>query len=94
MDFVLSKIALSVGTREAGPQAPVRYEIPKEVVAEAIVNAVAHRDYTSNGSVQVMLFVDRLEVWNPSLTANSGSGKPASMQRWIMSRVPVPIRSM
>jgi len=34
VDFVLSKIALSVGTREAGPQAPVRYEIPKEVVAE------------------------------------------------------------
>lgn len=65
VDFVLSKIALSVGTREAGPQAPVRYEIPKEVVAEAIVNAVAHRDYTSNGSVQVMLFADRLEIWNP-----------------------------
>ncbi len=65
VDFVLGKIALSVGTREAGPQAPVRYEIPKEVVAEAIVNAVAHRDYTSNGSVQVMLFADRLEVWNP-----------------------------
>jgi len=40
-------------------------EIPREVVAEAIVNAVAHRDYTSNGSVQVMLFADRLEVWNP-----------------------------
>jgi len=59
VDFVLSKIALSVGTREAGPQAPVRYEIPKEVVAEAIVNAVAHRDYTSNGSVQVMLFSDQ-----------------------------------
>lgn len=54
VDFVLSKIALSVGTREAGPQVPVRYEIPKEVVAEAIVNAVAHRDYTGNGSVQVM----------------------------------------
>lgn len=65
VDFVLSKIALSIGTREAGPQAPVRYEIPREVVAEAVVNAVAHRDYTSNGSVQVMLFADRLEIWNP-----------------------------
>ena len=53
VDFVMSKINLSVGTRAAGPQAPVRYEIPREVVAEAIVNAVAHRDYTSNGSVQV-----------------------------------------
>lgn len=65
VDFVMSKINLWVGTREAGPQAPVAYEIPREVVAEAIVNAVAHRDYTSNGSVQVMLFSDRLEVWNP-----------------------------
>ncbi len=35
------------------------------MVAEAVVNDVAHRDYTSNGSVQVMLFSDRLEVWNP-----------------------------
>jgi len=65
VDFVMSKINLSVGTRSKGSQAPVAYEIPREVVAEAIVNAVAHRDYTSNGSVQVMLFTDRLEVWNP-----------------------------
>ena len=36
-----------------------------EVVTEAIVNAVAHRDYTDNGSVQVMLFSDRLEIRNP-----------------------------
>lgn len=65
VDFVMSKINLWVGTRAEGPQAPVEYEIPREVVTEAIVNAVAHRDYTSNGSVQVMLFADRLEVWNP-----------------------------
>ena len=65
VDFVLSKIALSVGTRAESVQAPVTYEIPKEVVSEAIVNAVAHRDYTSNASVQVMLFADRLEVRNP-----------------------------
>ena len=65
VDFVMSKINLWVGTREAGPQVPVAYEIPREVVAEAIVNAVAHRDYASNGSVQVMQFADRQEVWNP-----------------------------
>ena len=65
VDFVLSKIALSVGTRAESVQAPVAYEIPKEIVTEAIVNAVAHRDYTSAGSVQVMLFADRLEIWNP-----------------------------
>ena len=64
VDFVLGKIALSVGTRAESVRAPVEYEIPKEVVTEAIVNAVAHRDYTDNSSVQVMLFADRLEVMN------------------------------
>lgn len=65
VDFVLSKINLSVGTRAESAQAPVAYELPPEVVREAIVNAIAHRDYTSHGSVQVMLFADRLEIWNP-----------------------------
>lgn len=65
VDFVLSKIARSVGTRSAGTQAPVEYELPRDAVAEAIVNAVAHRDYAGNASVQVMLFADRLEIWNP-----------------------------
>ena len=64
-DFVLDRIDLSVGTRAESVQAPVSYEIPKEVIVEAIVNAVAHRDYASNGSVQVMLFKDRLEIRNP-----------------------------
>lgn len=36
-----------------------------QLVKEAIVNAVAHRNYDSTASVQVMLFKDRLEVWNP-----------------------------
>ena len=65
VDFVLSKINRSIGTREHGVQAPAEYELPKGAVTEAIVNAVAHRDYMSNASVQVMLFVDRFEVWNP-----------------------------
>ncbi len=65
VDFVLSKINVAVGTRELSNQVPIEYELPRGAVTEAIVNAVAHRDYTSNGSVQVMLFKDRLEIWNP-----------------------------
>ena len=61
----MSKLNRSVGTRAESIQAPVRYEIPPEVVREAIVNAVAHRDYTSAGAVQVSVFADRVEVWNP-----------------------------
>jgi len=76
MPFVLSlsqdlKLALRVGTRAQSAQAPVAYEIPREVVAEGIVNAVAHRDYASQGGVQVMLFSDRLEVWNPGRLPSS-----------------------
>jgi predicted HTH transcriptional regulator len=86
VDFVLSKIVRGVGTREHGPQAPVEYELPKQAVTEAIVNAIAHRDYTSNASVQVMLFADRLEVWNPgelppALTPDSLRRPHASIPR-------------
>jgi len=67
VDFVLSKIDVSVGTRDESTQVPVDYELPRAAVSEAIVNAVAHRDYTSNGSIQVLLFKDRLEIWNPGI---------------------------
>ena len=65
VDFVLARLSFTVGTRASSTQAPAAYEIPPEVIREAIVNAVAHRDYTSNGSVQVMVFADRVEIWNP-----------------------------
>ena len=65
VDFVLSKLNRSVGTRAESAQAPVRYEILPDVIREAVVNAVAHRDYASAGAVQVSVFVDRVEVWNP-----------------------------
>lgn len=65
VDFVLSKISLSVGVRSISSQASVRYEIPPAVVAEAIVNAIVHRDYNSHGSVRISLFSDRLEIYNP-----------------------------
>ena len=76
IDFVMGKLNRAVGTRALSNDAPVTYEIPRDAVAEAIVNAIAHRDYSSNASVQVMLFSDRLEVWNPgslppSLTIDS-----------------------
>ena len=64
-DFVLAKINRAVGTREHSITAPATYELPPDAVAEAIVNAIAHRDYHSNASVEVRLFSDRLEVWNP-----------------------------
>jgi ATP-dependent DNA helicase RecG len=64
-DFVLGKINRAIGTRATSITAPATYELPPDAVAEAIVNAIAHRDYNSNASIEVRLFADRLEVWNP-----------------------------
>jgi len=85
--FVMSKVAASVGTRAQSNRAPDTYELPRLAVSEAIVNAVAHRDYSSNASVQVMLFANRLEIiWNPgelppSLTPKSLRAPHASIPR-------------
>ena len=39
-------------------------QVQWEAAREAIVNAVAHRDYTDNNGVQVILLVDRLKIMN------------------------------
>jgi len=65
VEFVLGKLNRSVGTRSKSSQVPVDFEIPRSVITEAVVNAVAHRDYRSTGFVQVLVFADRIEVWNP-----------------------------
>lgn len=67
VDFVMSKLNRSVGTRAKSMQAPIRYEIPPDVIRESVVNAIAHRDYTSAGAIQVSVFADRVEVWNPGM---------------------------
>ena len=42
-----------------------------EVVDEAVVNAVAHRDYSVSGSkIRLFLFADRLELYSPGKLPN------------------------
>lgn len=45
LNFVLSKIDLAVGTREKSAQAPVEYELPPDVVREAIVKFMIYGNY-------------------------------------------------
>ena len=65
VEFVLGKLNRSVGTRAVRTEASGGFEIPRSVVTEAIVNAVIHRNYRHNGFVQVNVFSDRVEIWNP-----------------------------
>ena len=50
-----------------------RLELPKDALREALVNAIAHRDYRSTANVQVHIFHDRLEIVTPG-------GLPAGMR--------------
>ncbi len=40
-------------------------EYPKSVVREALVNAIAHRDYFNLNTIQVNIFDDRMQITNP-----------------------------
>ena len=59
----------------AARKSPVRVETPQfsmRAVFEAIVNAVAHRDYSIHGSkIRLFLFDDRLELYSPGPLPNT-----------------------
>jgi ATP-dependent DNA helicase RecG len=54
-----------------------RIDVPQydlEAVFEAMVNAVAHRDYSMHGArIRLHMFTDRLELYSPGALANSMS---------------------
>lgn len=64
-DFVMRRLDTRIGFRTHGPSAPHYPEIPLAVISEAVVNAVAHRDYASRARVQIDVFRDRVRVSNP-----------------------------
>jgi len=59
----------------AAVKIPHRVEMPQfseRAVFEAIVNAVAHRDYSVSGSkIRFFLFDDRLEIYSPGALPNT-----------------------
>ena len=69
VDFVVRNLG-SVAWLEGGRRLSKK-ALPLDAVREAIVNAVAHRDYTLVGTdVEVSLYSDRLEVISPGRLPN------------------------
>jgi len=40
------------------------YEYPKEAVREALLNAIAHKDYSGLTPIQIRVYPDKLMIWN------------------------------
>ncbi|MBI4645030.1 MAG: putative DNA binding domain-containing protein [Bacteroidia bacterium] len=49
----------------------MKEEVPEFVLREAIVNAIAHRDYTISAPVRIIVFSDRVEIHSPGLLPNT-----------------------
>ena len=65
IEFIRENLSKRFVIPEDSPRRIEIEEYPMQVIREAIVNAVAHRDYFSYDSIQVNIFPDRIEISNP-----------------------------
>ncbi len=49
----------------ANAQFEQKYIYPEDAVREAILNAIAHRDYSITNAIEIFIFDDRMEIKNP-----------------------------
>ncbi len=71
LDFVRRNTAVAASIDDRGLRREC-WDYPLEAVREAIVNAVAHRDYTiSVMDIELALYADRLEVISPGRLPNT-----------------------
>lgn len=68
LEFVKEHIKLHAEIK--GTERVEKWEYPIEAIREAITNAICHRDYKSTANVQVRIFDDRIEIWNPGKLLN------------------------
>lgn len=91
--------------RRSATKEPERREVPQfslRAVFEAVVNAVAHRDYSIHGSkIRLFVFDDRLELFSPGGLPNSLTVESLPLRQstrnelltTLLGRVPVNLRS-
>ena len=71
MDFVRRNITIAASIDNGGRRVE-RWDYPIEAVREAVVNAVAHRDYTiSVMDIELSIYSDRLEIISPGRLPNT-----------------------
>lgn len=65
IDWLKSKLQVSYEIEGVGPRKE-KWEVPMGAFKEAIINALAHRDYDEQGAcITIEMFDDRVEITNP-----------------------------
>lgn len=63
---------LNISVKISGkPERDEIWEIPREALREAVINAICHRSYEDTGNVQVRIFNNKVEIWNPGTLPES-----------------------
>lgn len=70
-NFIFEHIPMKAWIESGKLQRQEKWLYPPEAIREALANALAHRDYKSTGKVQVRIFDDRMEIWNPGKLPSS-----------------------
>jgi len=71
VDAMRPFVSEEAGEVDASMRRERRWLYPAEALREAIVNALAHRDWTRYEEIEVGRYVDRLEVLSPGALQNS-----------------------
>lgn len=61
-NFILSKLNTKYIIERERTE---KFELPKNAIREALMNAFIHRDYFSNGHIQINIFIDSVEISSP-----------------------------
>lgn len=69
MDLLVTKY-LKAEIGYVGIQREEKLPVAEEALREAILNAVAHKDYASNTPVQISVYGDRVMIWNNGVLQN------------------------
>lgn len=88
--FVIANIRK--GARIDGLEREDRSEYPMPVLREAIVNAVAHRDYAIRGDeIRILMFGDRIEVYSPGKLAGHVTVNNIAEERFARNEIIVQV---
>ena len=64
LDILFTKYIKAIISYENGINRIETYEYPKEAVREALLNAIAHKDYSGLTPIQIRVYKDKIMIWN------------------------------